>query len=56
MFTRLVLLTAVIALAGPASAWASSIVYTKADGNVWLVNPDGSGEHQVTLDGSPATP
>jgi hypothetical protein len=56
MFTRIALLTTLVALAVPASAGASSIVYTKADGNVWLVKPDGSGEHQVTLDGSATTP
>jgi hypothetical protein len=34
---------------------ASSIVLLK-DGNVWLAKPDGSGLHQVTLDGSPGSP
>ena len=36
-------------------ASAASIVYTK-DGNVWIANPDGSGQYQVTPDGSPTAP
>ena len=38
------------------SAQASSLVFTKPDGNVWLANPDGSGQYQVTLDGTPSNP
>ena len=39
---------AVCALAiAPAAASADSIAYIK-DGNVWIANPDGSGQHQVT--------
>ena len=38
-----------LAIAAPASA--SSIVYIK-DHNVWIANPDGSGQHQVTTDGA----
>ena len=38
-----------LAIAGPASA--DSIVYIK-DHNVWVANPDGSGQHQVTTDGA----
>ena len=38
------------------SAHASSLVFTKPDGNVWLANPDGSGQYQVTLDGTSANP
>ena len=30
--------------------------FTKPDGNVWLANPDGSGQYQVTLDGTPSNP
>jgi hypothetical protein len=44
-----------LVLALAASAQASSIVYIHA-GNVWLANPDGSGQYQVTLDGTPAEP
>jgi hypothetical protein len=44
-----------LVLALAASAHASSIVYIHA-GNVWLANPDGSGQYQVTLDGSAAEP
>ena len=40
---------------GAAQASAASIVYTK-DGNVWIANPDGSGQYQVTLDGTTASP
>ena len=36
--------------AGPAAA--DSIVYIK-DHNVWIANPDGGGQHQVTTDGEP---
>jgi hypothetical protein len=39
MFTRLALLTLLVALMVPASAGASSIVFTKADGNVYLASP-----------------
>ena len=42
-----------VAVAGHASA--SSIVYVK-DANVWIANPDGSGQYQVTRDGSTANP
>lgn len=55
---RLVLSTltaAVLAAALPALASASSIVFIK-DHNVWLANPDGSGQYQVTLDGTAAEP
>jgi hypothetical protein len=38
-----------------APAWADSIVYIK-DANVWLANPDGSGQYQVTLDGTADSP
>ena len=42
-------------LSGASTAAADSIVYQK-DGNVWLANPDGSGQYQVTLDGTAADP
>ena len=57
--TRRARAAAAIALAATtllaAQANAASIVYTK-DGNVWIANPDGSGQYQVTLDGSPTFP
>ena len=40
----------------PAAAQASSLVFNRPDGNVWLANPDGTGLYQVTLDGSPGNP
>ena len=55
---RLVLATlaaVVLAAALPALASASSIVFIK-DHNVWLAHPDGSGQYQVTLDGSSGSP
>jgi hypothetical protein len=39
----------------PAVASASSIVFIK-DHNVWLANPDGTGQYQVTLNGTAAEP
>ena len=45
---------AVAALTAP-SALADSIVYEK-DGNVWLANPDGSGQRQVTTAGGYSKP
>ena len=39
----------------PALASASSIVFIK-DHNVWLANPDGTGQYQVTLDGDASSP
>ena len=55
---RILLIAALAAgalLAAPAAAGASSIVFAK-NGNVWLANPDGSGQYQVTLDGTPGDP
>ena len=46
-------LAAWLAVAGAASA--DSLVFIK-DHNVWLANPDGSGQYQVTLDGTAAFP
>ncbi|HTU96105.1 MAG TPA: hypothetical protein VMF14_09720 [Solirubrobacteraceae bacterium] len=45
--------TACLVAAGPAAA--DSMVFIKAD-NVWLANPDGSGQYQVTLDGTADSP
>jgi hypothetical protein len=42
-------------IAFAASASASSLVYING-GNIWLANPDGSGQYQVTLDGTVAEP
>lgn len=50
-----VLLALLGALVLAASAQASSIVFIKG-GNVWLSHPDGSGQYQVTLDGTPDGP
>ncbi|WP_354699004.1 hypothetical protein [Paraconexibacter sp. AEG42_29] len=44
--------TLAAALAGPAAtAHADSIVFIK-DSNIWLAQPDGSGQYQVTTDGT----
>jgi hypothetical protein len=48
--------TVVAALLSPAASEASSLVFLRPDGNVWLAYPDGSGLFQVTLDGTPADP
>jgi Lipoprotein LpqB beta-propeller domain/WD40-like Beta Propeller Repeat len=42
-------------LAAAAPASADSIAYTK-DNNIWLANPDGSGQVQITHDGTPVAP
>jgi hypothetical protein len=42
---------AVVALALPGPASADSLVFIR-DHNVWLANADGSGQYQVTLDGT----
>lgn len=52
---RVASLAAVIALATAAPAAADSIAYIKAS-NVWLANPDGSGQYQVTTDGTASSP
>ena len=41
-------------VAAPAAA-ADSLVFIR-DSNVWLSNPDGSGQYQVTLDGTAGSP
>ncbi|HST40039.1 MAG TPA: hypothetical protein VLK58_11045 [Conexibacter sp.] len=46
-------IVAALACAAPASA--DSIAYVK-DHNVWLANPDGSGQYQVTTDGYAGLP
>jgi len=46
---------AMLALASAAPAAADSLVFVR-DNNVWLSNPDGSGQYQVTLDGTAASP
>ncbi|HET8757741.1 MAG TPA: hypothetical protein VFM58_17110 [Solirubrobacteraceae bacterium] len=43
------------ALAAAAPASADSLVFVK-NSNVWLANPDGSGQYQVTTDGTAANP
>jgi hypothetical protein len=48
-------LTLVLAI-GPSLARADSLAFTKPDGNIYLSNPDGSGQYQVTLDGTPSDP
>src|SRR4051794_14839757 len=47
--------TAISLGATASSASADSLVYLK-DGNVFLANPDGSNEHQVTNDGTESVP
>ena len=44
-----------LALAAAPAAGASSIVFIK-NHNVWLTNPEGSVQHQVTLDGTAGRP
>jgi dipeptidyl aminopeptidase/acylaminoacyl peptidase len=46
-------LLAALVAAGPAAA--DSLVFIKS-GNVWLANANGSGQYQVTLDGTPDSP
>jgi hypothetical protein len=52
---RLILLTAVLVLAAAAPASADSLVFIRGD-NIWLSNPDGTGQFQVTFDGTAAAP
>jgi hypothetical protein len=51
----LILATAALLIVAVASAQASSLVYIH-ESNVWLANPDGSGQYQVTLDGTAGEP
>ena len=50
-----VALAGAAAAAAAAPAAADSIVFVK-DANVWLANPDGSGQYQVTTDGTADNP
>jgi hypothetical protein len=50
MLLRTALVAVVAVFVGAGSAQASSLVYIK-DYNVWLANPDGSGQRQLTTDG-----
>jgi hypothetical protein len=52
---RVLLFVSSLALLMPTTAGASSLVYTSG-GNVWLANPDGTGQYQVTLDGTASDP
>jgi hypothetical protein len=53
----LMVLVVLGALAVPtAAAQATSLVFNREDGNVWLANPDGTGLYQVTLDGDANDP
>jgi opacity protein-like surface antigen len=53
---RIALIAALAAsLALPAAASADSLVFVK-DHNVWLAEPDGSGQYQVTTDGTADNP
>src|SRR4051794_22525320 len=54
--SALTVLVATGALAlGASGAQASSIVYIR-DNNVWIASPDGVKQHQVTKDGTSASP
>jgi hypothetical protein len=53
--TGLVVLACGVALVAAPPAMADSLVFIR-DNNVWLSNPDGSGQYQVTLDGTAASP
>ncbi|MBS1845602.1 MAG: hypothetical protein JST53_14390 [Actinobacteria bacterium] len=53
--TALVGVVACLALAAASSADADSLTFIK-ESNVWLSNPDGSGQYQVTFDGSADAP
>jgi hypothetical protein len=46
---------AFLALAAASPAGADTLSFIK-ENNVWLSNPDGSGQYQVTFDGSPDAP
>src|SRR5512142_667690 len=52
---RTLALSALLTLAAAAPAAADSIAYIK-DNNIWLANPDGSGQVQITRDGTGVTP
>jgi hypothetical protein len=46
---------AFLVLAAASSASADTLTFIK-DGNIWLSNPDGSGQYQVTFDGTAEAP
>ncbi len=52
---RIALIAGALALVGVAPASAESIVFIR-DANVWLANADATGQYQVTLDGTTASP
>jgi hypothetical protein len=54
-FISLATAAGVVALASAAPAAADSMVFAR-DNNVWISNPDGSGQFQVTLDGTAGAP
>ncbi len=45
-----------VVLCAASPARADSLVFAKPDGNIYLANSDGSGQYQVTLDGTPSDP
>lgn len=51
MKVKLAAVVAALCLAAPAAAQADSLLFVK-DNNVWLSAPNGSGQYQVTTDGS----
>jgi hypothetical protein len=53
--TGLAVIACGVALAAAPPATADSLVFIR-DNNVWLSNPDGSGQYQVTLDGTASSP
>jgi hypothetical protein len=55
MLLRILLAVAAIVLVPAAAASADSIVFVK-DGNVWVASPDGSGQRQLTRDGTAGQP
>ena len=54
-FTRTLIAAGVGLLCAAAPAGADSIAYIK-DNNIWLARPDGSGQVQITHDGTATTP
>jgi hypothetical protein len=52
---RIAVLALVGSLVAAAPAAADSVAFIR-DNNVWLANPDGSGQYQVTLDGTAGSP
>jgi dipeptidyl aminopeptidase/acylaminoacyl peptidase len=54
-FIRMLAVSGLLGLVAAAPAAADSIAYIK-DNNIWLANPDGSGQVQITHDGTAAAP